>query len=148
MSRSCSTSARPHRLLALALCAALTACSSGGGGGGEDGGGDRLPPDVELLAAFGGLTFLRPVKLVQHPSDATRWYVVEQGGKILTFRSTDPAGTLTTALDPSQVAAALRVCAEVPLPIQATLESVAIVENPDGKVHARIPLTGRADKLS
>ena len=58
-----------------------------------------------------------------------------------------PHCTLTTALDPSQVAAALRVCAEVPLPIQATLESVAIVENPDGKVHARIPLTGRSDKL-
>jgi 2'-5' RNA ligase len=55
-----------------------------------------------------------------------------------------PHCTLTTALDPSQVAAALRVCAEVPLPIQATLESVAIVENPEGVVHARIPLSGRA----
>jgi len=55
-----------------------------------------------------------------------------------------PHCTLTTALDPAQVASALRVCAEVPLPIQATLESVALVENPDGVVHARIPLTGRA----
>ncbi len=54
-----------------------------------------------------------------------------------------PHCTLTTALDPSQVAPALGVCAEVPLPIQATLESVAIVENPDGKVHARNPLSGR-----
>jgi hypothetical protein len=54
-----------------------------------------------------------------------------------------PHCTLTTALDPTQVAAALRVCAEVPLPIQATLESVAIVENPDGVVHARIPLSGK-----
>lgn len=55
-----------------------------------------------------------------------------------------PHCTLTTALDPTQVAAALRICAEVPLPIQATLESVGIVENPDGVVHARIPFTGRA----
>jgi glucose/arabinose dehydrogenase len=86
-------------LFALALCALLPACSSGGGGGGDGGGGDRLPPEVELLAAFGGLAFSRPVKLVQHPSDATRWYVVEQGGKIRTFLSTNPAGTLTTALD-------------------------------------------------
>lgn len=54
-----------------------------------------------------------------------------------------PHCTLTTALDPSQVPAALRVCADVPLPIQATLESVALVENPDGRVHARVPLTGR-----
>ncbi|MEX2208823.1 MAG: 2'-5' RNA ligase family protein [Myxococcota bacterium] len=55
-----------------------------------------------------------------------------------------PHCTLTTALDPIQVAVALRVCAEVPLPIQATLESVAIVENPDGVVHARLPLSGRS----
>lgn len=54
-----------------------------------------------------------------------------------------PHCTLTTALDPEQVASALRVCAEVPLPIQATLESIAIVENPDGVVHARIPLSGK-----
>jgi len=53
-----------------------------------------------------------------------------------------PHCTLTTALDPSQVGAALRVCAEVPLPIQARLESIALVENPDGRVHARIPFTG------
>ena len=53
-----------------------------------------------------------------------------------------PHCTLTTALDREQVVSALRVCAEVVLPIQATLESVAIVENPDGIVHARIPLSG------
>lgn len=93
-------SVRPAlRLLgALALCAALAACPSGGGGGGNGAGGG-LPPDVELLAAFGALAFDHPVKLVQHPSDVTRWYVVLQGGEILTFRSTDPAGTLATALD-------------------------------------------------
>lgn len=53
-----------------------------------------------------------------------------------------PHCTLTTALDREQVASALRVCLEVTLPIQATFESVAIVENPDGVVHARIPLRG------
>ena len=35
-----------------------------------------------------------------------------------------PHCTLTTALDPKQVAPALELCAAVPLPIQATLESV------------------------
>ncbi len=59
-----------------------------------------------------------------------------------------PHCTLTTALDPGQVAAALRLCADVPLPIQASLESVAIVENPEGRLHARIPLTGRGNPRS
>jgi 2'-5' RNA ligase len=53
-----------------------------------------------------------------------------------------PHCTLTTALDPVQVGAALRVCVEVPLPIQMTLESIALVENPEGRVHARIPFGG------
>lgn len=100
MSRSRSASLATRRSRALALCAALAACSSGGGGGdGGSGGVGRVPPDIELLAAFDELSFEHAVKLVQHPSDATRWYVVEQGGKILTFLSTDPTGTLTTALD-------------------------------------------------
>jgi len=89
--------ALPFSVARLALTAALFACSSGGGGGG--GGEDRVPPDVELLAAFAGLAFDQPVKLVQHPTDATRWYVVEQGGEIRTFLDTNPAGTLTTAID-------------------------------------------------
>jgi len=55
-----------------------------------------------------------------------------------------PHCTLTTALDPAQVAAALRVCAETTLPMQVTLAEVAIVENPSVKVHARFPFTGRA----
>ena len=54
-----------------------------------------------------------------------------------------PHCTLTTALDPKQVAPALELCAAVPLPIQATLESVGIIENPEGTVHARLPFTGR-----
>jgi len=54
-----------------------------------------------------------------------------------------PHCTLTTALDPVQVGAALRVCAEVPLPIQATLDRVALVENPSGQVHACYPFAGR-----
>lgn len=53
-----------------------------------------------------------------------------------------PHCTLTTALDPTQVAAALRVCAEVPLPIQVTLAEIALVENPSVRVHARSPFAG------
>ena len=50
-----------------------------------------------------------------------------------------PHCSLAFALDPAQVPAALAACADIPLPIQATLETVGIVENPDGKLHARVP---------
>jgi glucose/arabinose dehydrogenase len=36
---------------------------------------------------------------VQHPTNADRWYVVEQRGKIFTFLASNPAGTLTLAID-------------------------------------------------
>ena len=53
-----------------------------------------------------------------------------------------PHCTLSTALDSTQVAAALRVCMDVVLPIQASFESIAVVENPSGVVHARAKLGG------
>lgn len=76
------------------LSIALFAC-----GGGGSGGGNGVLPDFTLEAAFAGLDFSRPVKLVQHPVDDDRWYAVEQGGKIKTFLASDPAGTLLTAVD-------------------------------------------------
>jgi glucose/arabinose dehydrogenase len=39
--------------------------------------------------AFPGRAFTNPVKLVQHPTNDDRWYVVEQGGLVLTFLSTN-----------------------------------------------------------
>jgi glucose/arabinose dehydrogenase len=92
--RSCS------RAVALSACASLAfACTGGGSGGGDGGGGGGNPPTTKLEPAFGGLTFSSPVKLVQHPRDADRWYVVEQGGKIWTFLASNPAATKTLALD-------------------------------------------------
>lgn len=75
------------------LCSALAACGGGGGGSAES----DLP--VALAEAFGGLAFASPVKLVQHPEDDDRWYVVEQGGKIHTFLASDPVNTLDLSLD-------------------------------------------------
>ena len=88
------------RAVALAACVGLAwACKGGGSGGGDGGGGGNPPPTTKLDPAFGGLTFSLPVKLVQHPSDSDRWYVVEQGGKIWTFLASNPAATKTLALD-------------------------------------------------
>ena len=103
-------SIRPHlsgvrraaRAAALAawLCLAAFACGGGGGGSGSGGGGGgNGPPNMMLEAAFGGINFSAPVKLVQHPDVDDRWYVVEQGGKIWTFLASNPAGTKTLVLD-------------------------------------------------
>jgi glucose/arabinose dehydrogenase len=81
------------------VCAlALLAC----GGGGDDGGGGNPPPPpvaVQFLPAFGGEQFASPVKLVQHPTDADRWYVVEQRGKVFTLLASNPAATRALAVD-------------------------------------------------
>ena len=49
--------------------------------------------DVELAPAFGSLTFASAVALVPHPSLSGRWYVVEQGGSLVTFEAGDSAAT-------------------------------------------------------
>jgi glucose/arabinose dehydrogenase len=63
-------------------------CGGGGGGGGS------FPPesidDVMLTPAFASVSFSFPVKLVQHPTDANRWYVVQQAGQVRTFLVGNP----------------------------------------------------------
>jgi glucose/arabinose dehydrogenase len=80
-------------LFGLALAAAL-ACGGGGGGTTAPRG-----PAVAFAVAFGGLAFENPVKLVQHPTNDDRWYVVEQEGKVWTFLASDPDDSLELALD-------------------------------------------------
>jgi hypothetical protein len=82
--------------LAAALLAVGSACSGGGGGGGGHG-DDASLSGISLEAAFGGRTFSAPVKLVQHPTNDHRWYVVEQGGLVKTFLDTDTAAATIAA---------------------------------------------------
>jgi uncharacterized repeat protein (TIGR03806 family) len=44
---------------------------------------------VTLKDAFANLSFNGPVALLGHPSEADRWYVVEQGGTVRTFSGSD-----------------------------------------------------------
>ncbi len=79
-----------------ALPLALAACG---------GGGDGVPvptPEppacsagLETPRAFPNLTFASPTAMLQAPSDASRWFVVEQGGTIRAFQN-DPDVTATT----------------------------------------------------
>jgi len=49
---------------------------------------------IDLEHVFSTLSFSKPVKMLQAPGNNTRWYVVEQSGKIKTFREDD-----TTTVD-------------------------------------------------
>ncbi len=78
------------------LCSALLASACGGGGGS----GSAPPPTaVRFLPAFGGESFSLPLKLVQHPTNDDRWYVVEQRGRVFTLLESSPAATRSLAVD-------------------------------------------------
>jgi glucose/arabinose dehydrogenase len=74
-----------------ALCAVGVAC------GGDSGNGDEgaMITGITLDEAFNGRDFNFPVKLVQHPTDDERWYVVEQSGLIRRF--TESGTSVSTA---------------------------------------------------
>src|SRR5688572_1892727 len=74
---------------------ALLAC----GGSSGDGGGNPDPPDppscsagVETPRAFTGLDFASPVSMQQAPNEPSRWFVVEQSGRVFAFDN-DPAAS-------------------------------------------------------
>jgi len=115
-------------LVAVAL---FLACCGGGGGSGSGGDGNNPPaadsgldirpsnlsctafdPEGALAVipapGFSGLSFDRPVVLLQHPIDDLRWYVVEQSGRIATFREGDNAA----AAAPGSFQGARRDCWE------------------------------------
>ena len=78
--------------LAAALALAAVGCS--------DGGGDSPPtqvPQVTLRVerVFPNLSFSAPVAMLQAPNDASRWFVVEQGGVVRVFNN-DPNATATS----------------------------------------------------
>lgn len=54
---------------------------------------------VKLVPAFGGMKFDQPLGLVQAPGNDRRWYVVEKGGRILTFEEGDRAPSVALDLD-------------------------------------------------
>lgn len=75
----------------------------GGGSGGQDGGGS--PPAAEpgavpvaLQRAWPNLSFDTPIALLQAPGDASRWFVLERAGRVLSFDATNP-DTVRTVLD-------------------------------------------------
>ncbi len=84
-------SLHPRSSAIAAALAALVAC------GGDSGGGQGVPPSdvmqvpLTVERVFAGLSaFAQPVAMLQAPGDATRWFVVEQAGRVHVFAN-DPA---------------------------------------------------------
>ena len=87
-------------MLVSTLFAASVACSDGGGGEGSAGPppADEVPVRVERV--FAALPpFQQPVAMMQAPNDAARWFVVEQGGRVLAFDNNPLVATTTLVLD-------------------------------------------------
>lgn len=55
--------------------------------------------DVALGSPFPALTFSSPVALLQAPGDASRWFVVEKGGKVKVFANNASVSSASTFVD-------------------------------------------------
>ena len=75
-----------------AMAIGVTGCG-GGSGGGNTGPGAGGTTAIKLEQVFPGLTFDSPVLFLQAPGNNDRWYVVERGGKVLTFTTANPVPT-------------------------------------------------------
>lgn len=99
-------------LLQFAIASALIACGGGSGNGGtggvNDGGGtppppppptDGCSPSLSTPRVFKNLTFDSPVAMKQAPNDASRWFVVQQGGRIRAFGNDNSASSTDDFID-------------------------------------------------
>jgi glucose/arabinose dehydrogenase len=86
---------KPRNLVPAALSLAVFGCGGGGGGGIPVPEPPPCSTGIELPRAFPNLRFESPTAMLQAPNDASRWFVVEQGGVIRTFQN-DPDATSAT----------------------------------------------------
>jgi glucose/arabinose dehydrogenase len=101
------------RAFRVGLSLALLIVGSCGGGGSYTGGigggssssssGTPLNPGssaaLTLTDVFPNLTFTSPLAMLQAPNDNTRWFVVEQGGRVRVFQNSASASTSSSFID-------------------------------------------------
>jgi hypothetical protein len=85
-------------MLVLSAVLILSAC---GGGGGFNAGDTQPPssPTVAIEPAFAGVSFSRPVGMLQVPGGSTRWFVVEQAGRVRVFDNNAALTSSPTFID-------------------------------------------------
>ena len=93
----------PRRWPALLLVGLLAGCSSSDE---DDGSFQPAPtpppavaPTLAVTAVFPALSFSAPVGMLQAPTDASRWFVVEQGGRVRVFANIATVASASTFID-------------------------------------------------
>jgi glucose/arabinose dehydrogenase len=96
---------REKTLFLLLIASVVTAC--GGSGGGDTVVAITPPaattPTIATQAVFPNLSFLRPVALMQAPSDSSRWYVAEKAGFVRVFANDQNTASQSVFLDISSI---------------------------------------------
>jgi glucose/arabinose dehydrogenase len=90
-----------YRAVSLAAMLLAAACN--------DGGGDSPPapppppptpaPALHVERVFPALSFTQPLAMLQAPGDATRWFVVEQTGRVRVFNNAPNVASFDTFVD-------------------------------------------------
>jgi glucose/arabinose dehydrogenase len=96
--------------LAAALALAAGGCNNGGGGDSPPAGVPQVALKVERV--FPNLSFSSPVAMLQAPNDATRWFVVEQGGVVRVFDNNNAVTTSSVFVD---ISSRVTCCGELGL---------------------------------
>lgn len=109
-----------HAALAFATLLFVSGCGGGGGGSATTpppidpaSGLDQRPDNTTCVApdratsgaglsvarVFTNLTFTSPIAMLQAPGDASRWFVVEQGGRVRVFPNQSSVSAFTPFVD-------------------------------------------------
>ena len=85
------------------LIGPIVLCACGDSGGSDENDVTLTPPltsvTVSIEPAFAGLSFSRPVAMLQVLGDSTRWFVVEQGGRVRVFDNDAMVTAFSTFID-------------------------------------------------
>ena len=84
---------KPCKNLWLLTLLLFSACGSSSSDD-DEGSPPPEPVDIRLTRVFDNIALERPVLLLQAPGAAGRWYVVEQGGLVKTFRNGDSSASV------------------------------------------------------
>jgi len=89
----------PRTPLATAIVLVLAACGGGGGNAPPVPDPSDCATGIETPRAFANFSFASPVAMKQAPNDASRWFVIEQGGRIRAFENDPDADTMPDFVD-------------------------------------------------
>jgi len=85
--------------LGAALGWTLLGADCGGGSGGGQPTAEVPLPALSVERVFPNLDFTNPIALLQAPNDGSRWFAVEQGGRVMVFSNHPAVSTAAVFID-------------------------------------------------